>query len=62
MLGLRRTAGVEPGEAGTALLDSEAGRRLSEFGLIEVIGGRLRVAKPLLTDAVIREVLAIEGP
>jgi oxygen-independent coproporphyrinogen-3 oxidase len=62
MLGLRRTAGVESGEAGTALMDSAAGRRLAALGLVEVIDGRLRVADPLLTDAVVREVLALDAP
>lgn len=59
-LGLRRVAGVEPGSAGRALLETSAGRRLLEAGVIELLQGRLVVAKPLLTDEVSREVLALK--
>ncbi len=59
MVGLRRTAGVSPGDVGTALLASDAGRRLLDAGVIAVDAGRLRVATPLLTDAVVRTVLSL---
>ncbi len=55
-LGLRRVAGAETGTAGSALLDSDAGRRLVAAEVIEERHGRLRVVRPLLTDAVLREI------
>ena len=61
-LGLRRRDGVVAGAAGGALLESEMGRRFAAAGIIEVSAERLVVAKPLLTDAVIREVLALPSP
>jgi len=54
-LGLRRAAGAVVGSAGEALLASDAGRRLLEAEVIGVGDGRLRVLRPLLTDAVLRE-------
>ncbi len=57
MLGLRRTAGVVAGVGGQQLLE-----RHPEFvnaGIIEHRDGRIVVVKPLLTDTVIREVLAV---
>lgn len=62
MLGLRRTAGVEAGVSGTALLASEEGERLIEARVLDTRGGRLVVRQPLLTDVVVRSVLAIEEP
>ncbi|HSJ27855.1 MAG TPA: radical SAM family heme chaperone HemW [Acidimicrobiia bacterium] len=62
LLGLRRAAGVEPGEAGEALVASPAGARLVEFGVISIDGGRLRVDRPLLTDEVLRVVLSLDPP
>jgi oxygen-independent coproporphyrinogen-3 oxidase len=59
-LGLRLRAGVETGEAGAALLASPAGQRLLAAGVVELHGDRLLVAQPLLTDAVAREVLALD--
>ncbi len=61
-LGLRRRAGVAAGAAGAALLGSPAGQRLISAGVLELVGERLVVARPLLTDAVAREVLALEPP
>jgi putative oxygen-independent coproporphyrinogen III oxidase len=55
-LGLRRAAGAISGEAGSALLATAAGRRLVASGVIEERDGRLRVLRPLLTDAVLREI------
>ncbi len=62
MLGLRRRAGVVPGAAGAALLDSEEGRRLVAAGVLVASPDRLRVARPLLTDAAARAVLALAPP
>lgn len=59
MVGLRRTAGVETGDGGVALLSSDDGRRLVEAGVLGERGGRLVVARPLLTDAVTRAVLSL---
>lgn len=61
-LGIRRTAGVRAGEAGTALLASDEGRRLQEAGVIAMKGDRLVVLRPLMTDAVARAVLALPNP
>jgi hypothetical protein len=61
-LGIRRAAGVEPGEAGRALLTSDDGRRLLEAGVVDLVAERLVVLRPLLTDAVARAVLALSPP
>jgi oxygen-independent coproporphyrinogen-3 oxidase len=61
-LGIRRVAGVVAGKAGAALLASPDGVRLVEAGVVELIGGRLVVQRPLLTDAVARELLALSPP
>lgn len=61
-VGLRRTVGVATGPGTEALLDSPEGRRLLASGVIEDDGGRIRVRRPLLTDAVHRSVLAQTGP
>ncbi len=61
-LGLRRRAGVVAGAAGAALLGSATGQRLVSAGVVEVVEDRLVVARPLLTDAVAREVLALSPP
>ncbi|MFH1330160.1 MAG: radical SAM family heme chaperone HemW [Actinomycetota bacterium] len=60
VLGLRRAAGVVVGEAGRRLEEAAAGRRLLSSGILERVGGRLRVARPLLGDEVSRAVLALE--
>lgn len=62
MLGLRRTCGVAAGEGGKALLASVEGMRLRDAGVIDLIGGRLVVSRPLLTDEVIRTLLALAPP
>ena len=62
MLGLRRTAGVRLGSAGSALLDSPQGRRLLDADVIAVEGDRLIVPRPLLTDEAIRAVLDLPPP
>ncbi|MDJ0953576.1 MAG: radical SAM family heme chaperone HemW [Acidimicrobiia bacterium] len=61
-LGLRVRAGVEAGSAGCALLDSAPGRRFLAAGVIELAGSTLVVTRPLLTDAVAREVLTLPEP
>jgi putative oxygen-independent coproporphyrinogen III oxidase len=58
-LGLRRRAGVKAGEAGPRLLESVEGKELLAAGALGVRGDRLVVLRPLLTDAVIRAVLAL---
>jgi oxygen-independent coproporphyrinogen-3 oxidase len=60
LLGVRRTAGVEPGAAGAALRASEWGRRLVEAGVVTA-EGRLVVLRPLLGDEVARALLALSG-
>ena len=61
-LGLRLRGGVVAGEAGEVLLSSSAGGRFVAAGVIKRDGDRLKVLRPLLTDAVAREVLALANP
>ncbi|MCZ6518229.1 MAG: radical SAM family heme chaperone HemW [Actinobacteria bacterium] len=61
-VGLRRVVGVAPGPGGTAFLQSESGRRLVDAGVVSLVGGRLTVDRPLLTDEVYRCVLDLEAP
>lgn len=61
-LGIRRAAGVAGGPAVTRLLESPEGIRLIDAGVVAVRNERLMVDKPLLTDAVAREVLALSPP
>lgn len=61
-VGLRRTVGVATGAGTEALLTSSDGGVLVEAGVIESGDGRLRVKRPLLTDAVHRSVLAQTAP
>lgn len=61
-VGLRRTGGVDIGVGGEALLADPAGRRLLEHGVVGVDADRLVVLRPLLTDEVLRTVLALEPP
>ena len=61
-VGLRRRAGVVVGPGGEALIASTAGRRLVDAGVIEVLGERLVVSRPLLTDEVHRVVLDLDAP
>lgn len=60
LLGLRRSAGVEAGEGGRALLGSEWGERLVDAGVLVENSGRLVVARPLFGDEVGRAVLALD--
>lgn len=59
MLGLRRAAGVTAGEAGGCLWSSDAGQRLRTAGVVQMLGDRLTVTRPLLTDDVARSVLSL---
>ena len=61
MLGLRRAAGVRAGAAGERLLASESGVALIDAGVLEVVGDRLRIARPLLGDEVSRTLLALDA-
>lgn len=58
MLGIRRSAGVEPGRAGAALRASAAGALLIDAGVISG-SGRLKVTRPLLGDEASRALLAL---
>lgn len=62
MLGLRLRGGVPAGEAGKVLVGAPAWERLRRAGIVSFVGNILRVEKPLFTDAVIREVLALSPP
>jgi oxygen-independent coproporphyrinogen-3 oxidase len=59
MVGLRLVAGVAPGAIGAAFLASEQGRRLTEARVIDVVGDRVIVRRPLLTDLVARSGLSV---
>jgi hypothetical protein len=59
-LGLRRAAGVLAGAAGRRLMASESGVALSDAGIIEIVGDRLRISRPLLGDEVSRALLALD--
>jgi len=61
-LGLRLRSGVKLGTAGEALLATEAGGRFVAAGVISFDRDRLYVDRPLLADAVAREVLGLDGP
>lgn len=61
-VGLRRAGGVEMGAAGETLVTGDAGRRLLDHGVIEIVGDHLVVSRPLLTDEVLRAVLALAPP
>ncbi|MBT8198738.1 MAG: radical SAM family heme chaperone HemW [Acidimicrobiia bacterium] len=54
-LGLRRMAGVQVTPVVAAFLESPEGERFVEAGVVDVNGGRLRITRPLLADAVMRE-------
>ena len=62
MLGLRRTAGVVAGAAGSALLASDAGERLVAAGVLEAHDERIVVVRPFLTDAAARAVVGLSPP
>lgn len=59
-VGLRRTVGVSHGPGTAALLESHDGRRLLDAGVVDSSDERLRISRPLLTDAVHRAVLDLD--
>ena len=61
-VGLRRSVGVARGTGTEALLVSEEGRSLLGAGVITELDDRLVVSRPLMTDAVLRSVLALNAP
>ncbi|HLA67018.1 MAG TPA: radical SAM family heme chaperone HemW [Acidimicrobiia bacterium] len=61
-VGLRRAAGVFPGEAGTALVASAAGQRLIDAGVLASAPHRVTIERPLLGDEVSRALLALDPP
>lgn len=61
-VGLRRIVGVTRGEGTEALLASPEGKSLVEAGVLAERGGRLVVARPLMTDAVHRSLLSLDPP
>ncbi len=62
MLGLRLAAGAPPSALAVAFIESAAGVRLVEAGVVRVEGGgRVVVARPMLTDAVLREALSVSA-
>lgn len=61
-VGLRRSAGVASGPGVDALLDTPGGDLLLRERVIELHDGRLVVSRPLLTDAVHRQVLDLDPP
>lgn len=61
-VGLRRSSGVVMGAGGERLVSSDGGRRLLDHGVIQVVGDHLVVSRPLLTDEVLRAVLALTPP
>ena len=61
-VGLRRSVGVAMGPGTETFLATDEGRTLAGAGVIAESGGRLLVARPLLTDAVHRSVLALTAP
>ena len=61
-VGLRRSVGVATGSGTETLLETDEGKALAGAGVITESDGRLLVARPLLTDAVHRSVLALAAP
>lgn len=61
-VGLRRTVGVAHGPGTETFLASDGGKALVDARVLGTADGRLRVTRPLLTDAVHRSLLALDGP
>jgi len=59
-VGLRRSAGVSLGPGGRAFVADPDGQRLLEAGVVSVLGDRLKVENPMLSDAVLRVVLGLK--
>ena len=60
ILGLRRTAGVDPGELGQRWLATSEASRFVEAGILADRTDRLVVANPLMADAVARALVGVE--
>jgi oxygen-independent coproporphyrinogen-3 oxidase len=58
-IGLRLAAGVQAGGHGERFLNDPEGIRHLEAGTVAVVGDRIVVQRPLLTDAVARATLAV---
>ncbi len=61
MLGLRLAAGVPVGPTARRFIESAAGVRLTDAGVMGERNGRLAVLDPMLTDAVVREALSVSA-
>lgn len=61
MLGLRLACGASMSDFAHCFVDSEAGTRLVDAGVMAVASGRLVVLRPMLTDAVVREALSVSA-
>lgn len=61
MVGLRLAAGTPMTPVAERFAASDEGSRLIDAGIIEVRSGRLCVIEPMMTDAVIREVLSVSA-
>lgn len=61
-VGLRREVGVATGPGTRSWLRTDEGRSLLSAGVVSHTGNRLRVDRPLLTDAVHRSVLTQASP
>jgi putative oxygen-independent coproporphyrinogen III oxidase len=61
-VGLRRSVGVARGTGTVSLLASDEGKSLVGAGVVTERDDRLVVARPLMTDAVHRSLLAMDGP
>jgi putative oxygen-independent coproporphyrinogen III oxidase len=61
-VGLRRSVGVARGDGTEALLASKEGRMLLEAGVLAERDVRLVIRRPLMTDAVHRSLLGLDGP
>jgi oxygen-independent coproporphyrinogen-3 oxidase len=61
MVGLRLAAGTPLTAIAQRFANSQEGARFIDAGILEVDSGRLRVADPMMSDAVIREALSVSS-
>ncbi|MCL1599983.1 MAG: radical SAM family heme chaperone HemW [Actinomycetia bacterium] len=61
MVGLRLAAGTPLTPTARRFAASQEGMRLIQAGILESKSGRLRVVKPMMADAVIREALSVSA-
>ncbi len=59
MVGLRLAAGARLTRTASRFVRSDEGQRFIDAGILRVDNGRVRVLKPMMTDAVIREALSV---